>query len=81
MVGLCNINTLEHNNKPKMKYHSARKLKYNFFSISHIYTNSPAVASNLSPFKKFQWWDTVSKTATKKFQEDLSNIGGLALWV
>ena len=79
MVLVYNKNILEHNNELKMKHHSVQKLKYNFFSISHIYTNSPAAASNLPSLKKFQQWDRVSKTTTKKFQGDLSNIGGLAL--
>ena len=81
MVGLCNKNTLEHNNESKMKQYSVQKLKYKFFSISHIYKNSPAAVNSLPLLKKFQQWDTMSKTTTKNFQGDLSNIGGLALWV
>jgi len=54
MVGLCNKNTLEHNNESKMKQYSVQKLKYNFFSISHIYTNFPAAANGLPSLKKFQ---------------------------
>ena len=54
MVGLCNKNTLEHNDEPKTKHHSVQKLKYNYFRISHVYTNSPTAASSLPSLKKFQ---------------------------
>jgi hypothetical protein len=54
MVELCDENILEHNNKAQMGHHSVQKLKYNFFSISDIYTNSPAAANSLPSLKKFQ---------------------------